>query len=226
MKAQRIRVWDLPTRLFHWALLACVVGSLVSVKIGGNAIAWHFRFGFAILTLVAFRVIWGFIGSRYARFTSFAPNPMAALRYLRGQSSATPGHNPLGAFSVYALLAALAFQAVTGLFANDSIMWDAPLKALVSSDTSDRITTLHRLNRFVLLGLIILHLGAIAFYSRIRKEVLIAPMVGGDRVYDASQPTPLPAEDTVALRLKALAVLVVCAGAVAYLVTQLAPKAG
>ena len=220
MNDRRVRVWDLPTRVFHWALLVCIIGSLVSVKIGGDAIAWHFRFGFAILTLVAFRVIWGFIGSRYARFASFPPNPVAALKYLGGRAEPTPGHNPLGAFSVYGLLAALAFQAGTGLFANDSIMWDGPLRPLVSSDTSDWITRLHRINRFVVLGLIALHLGAIAYYARIRKETLVAPMLGGDREYPAGAALPEAAEDGTGLRLRALIVLVACAVAVGYTVTQ------
>ena len=220
MTDRRVRVWDLPTRFFHWALLVCIIGSLVSVKIGGDAIAWHFRFGFAILTLISFRVIWGFIGSRYARFASFPPNPVSALKYLSGRGEPTPGHNPLGAFSVYALLAALAFQAGTGLFANDSIMWDGPLKSLVSSDTSDLITTLHRRNRFVVIGLIALHLGAIAYYARIKKEALVAPMVGGDREYPHGTPLPEAADDSTGLRLRALIVLVACAVAVGYTVTQ------
>lgn len=221
MSVQRIRVWDLPTRVFHWALLACVVGSLVSVKIGGNAIAWHFRFGYAILALLAFRVVWGFMGSRYARFANFPPNPRAAWRDLTGRSNHTPGHNPLGAFSVYALLAALAAQAGTGLFANDSIMWDGPLKNLISSDTSDFITTVHRINRYVLLGLIGLHLIAIAYYSRVKKEALLAPMLVGDRLYDDSLRTPLAARDDAGARLQALAVFALCTLAVAALVTQL-----
>ncbi len=220
MTDRRVRVWDLPTRFFHWALLVCIIGSLVSVKLGGDAIAWHFRFGFAILTLISFRVIWGFIGSRYARFASFPPNPVSALKYLGGRAESTPGHNPLGAFSVYALLAALAFQAGTGLFANDSIMWDGPLKSLVSSDTSDLITTLHRRNRFVVIGLIALHLGAIAYYARIKKEALVAPMVGGDREYPHGTPLPEAADDSTGLRLRALIVLVACAVAVGYTVTQ------
>ena len=221
MTERRVRVWDLPTRLFHWALLICIIGSLVSVKIGGNAIAWHFRFGFAILTLVAFRVVWGFIGSRYARFSSFPPNPLAAFRYLGGHSQHTPGHNPLGAFSVYALLAALAFQAGTGLFANDSIMWDGPLKALVSGETSDLLTTLHRLNRFVLIGLILVHVGAIVFYSRVKKERLVGPMVTGDRDYPPGAPPPAPALDNMGLRVKALLVLALCGAAVGFMVTQI-----
>ncbi len=224
MQAHRVRVWDLPTRLFHWALFACVIGSLVSVKIGGNAIAWHFRFGYAILALVCFRVVWGFVGPRYARFSSFPPNPMAALRYLRGEAPATPGHNPLGAFSVYALLAALAFQVSTGLFSNDSIMWDGPLKGLVSSSTSDVLTTLHRLNRFVLIGLIVLHLAAITFYTRVKKEPLVAPMLVGDRSHTGDAPPP-SAQDTLAVRLAGLLILAACAGLVAWVLT-LAPSGG
>ncbi len=222
MNDRRIRVWDLPTRLFHWALVICIIGSLVSVKIGGNAVQWHFRFGFAILALVGFRVIWGFIGSRYARFASFPPNPFAALRYLRGQAEHTPGHNPLGAFSVYGLLAALAFQAGTGLFANDSIMWDGPLKNLVSSSTSDLLTTVHRINRFVVLGLIALHVCAILFYTRVRKEQLVAPMLVGDKAYPGTQSLPEAADDSIGLRLKALLILAACAAGVGYIVTRLA----
>jgi cytochrome b len=213
----RVRIWDLPTRLFHWLLAICVAGSLVSVQLGGNAIAWHFRFGYAILALVLFRVIWGWVGPRYARFASFPPDPAAAIASLRGAPHDGAGHNPLGAFSVYALLAALAFQAASGLFANDSIMWDGPLKNLVSSETSDRITTLHRLNRFVLLGLIGLHLAAIAWHALRLRERLVRPMIDGDRRYPPGAPLPEPARDDARIRLVAAALLALCAAAVAAL---------
>lgn len=211
----RVRIWDLPTRAFHWLLAACVTGSIVSVQIGGNAIAWHFRFGYAILALVLFRLIWGWVGPRYARFASFPPHPGAALASLRGAPHDGAGHNPLGAFSVYALLAAVAFQAASGLFANDSIMWDGPLKHLVSSETSDRITTLHRLNRFVLLGLIGLHLAAIAWHALRLRERLVRPMIDGDRRYPPGAPLPEPARDDARIRLGAAALLALCAAAVA-----------
>jgi len=213
----RVRIWDLPTRLFHWLLAICVAGSLVSVQLGGNAIAWHFRFGYAILALVLFRLIWGWVGPRYARFASFPPDPAAAIASLRGAPHDGAGHNPLGAFSVYALLAALAFQAASGLFANDSIMWDGPLKNLVSSETSDRITTLHRLNRFVLLGLIGLHLAAIAWHALRLRERLVRPMIDGDRRYPPGAPLPEPARDDARIRLVAAALLALCAAAVAAL---------
>lgn len=213
----RVRIWDLPTRLFHWLLAVCVAGSLVSVQLGGNAIAWHFRFGYAILALVLFRLIWGWVGPRYARFASFPPDPAAAIASLRGAPHDGAGHNPLGAFSVYALLAALAFQAASGLFANDSIMWDGPLKNLVSSETSDRITTLHRLNRFVLLGLIGLHLAAIAWHALRLRERLVRPMIDGDRRYPPGAALPQPARDDARIRLVAAALLALCAAAVAAL---------
>ena len=215
----RVRIWDLPTRLFHGLLAACVIGSLISVQIGGNAIAWHFRFGYAILALVLFRLVWGWVGPRYARFASFPPNPAAALASLRGAPHDGAGHNPLGAFSVYALLAALAFQAASGLFANDSIMWDGPLKNLVSSEASDRITTLHRLNRYLLLGLIALHLAAIAWHALRRRERLVRPMIEGDRIYPEGAALPPPARDDARVRLTAAALIVGCAAAVAVLLS-------
>ena len=214
-----VRIWDLPTRLFHWALLVCVIGSLVTVKLGGDAIAWHFRFGYAILALLIFRILWGLLGPRYARFGSFPPNPMAALRYLRSEAAPSAGHNPLGAFSVYGLLAVLLVQVGTGLFANDSIMWDGPLKGWVSSATSDWLTTVHRINRYLLLALIGLHLLAIAFYSVVRKESLIKPMIAGDRDYLTAQAPP-PARDDLKLRALAFGLFAAAASAVAWLVKQ------
>lgn len=235
------RVWDLPTRLFHWALAACLAGSLVSINLGGNAVGWHFRFGYAILALLLFRVAWGFVGPRYARFSSFPPSPAAALRYLRGETSEGPGHSPLAAFSVYALLLALAVQAGTGLFANDAIMWDGPLKNLVSNATSDTLTRLHKLNRFVVIGLVLLHLAAIAFYTFVKRRRLVAAMITGDAAVapppgDADTPARgatseapqafEPARDDARVRLKALVVLAASSAAVWALVEFGGPSGG
>lgn len=220
MNTIRTRVWDLPTRVFHWLLVACIVGSIVSVSIGGNAVGWHFRFGYAILALVLFRILWGFVGPRYARFSSFPPSPSAAIAYLRGNAPPRAGHNPLGAFSVYALLVALCVQVATGLFANDDIMWEGPLTHLVSGATSSLLTTVHRVNRFIVFALIVLHLGAIAYYAFVKKEPLVKSMLHGDR--DLHAPLALPAaEDGWRVRATAFA-LVCCCGLVAWvLVTQL-----
>ncbi len=178
MSNQRIRLWDLPTRLFHWLLAGLVVASFVSGKIGGNTMDWHGKFGLAILGLLAFRLVWGFAGSTYARFVSFLPTPAKVLAYLRGQWRGV-GHNPLGAFSVFGLLLLLAFQVGTGLFGNDDIAFRGPLYELISKDLSDRLTGLHKLSVNVLIALVTLHIVAIAFYVRVKKDDLIRPMLTG-----------------------------------------------
>ncbi|MDT3678167.1 MAG: cytochrome b/b6 domain-containing protein [Burkholderiaceae bacterium] len=211
----RVRVWDLPTRLFHWSLTACIVGSIVSAKIGGNAFAWHFRFGYAILALVLFRLAWGFAGPRYARFASFPPNPAAAWRRLRGEGDAAReiGHGPLGALSVYAMLASVALQAGTGLFASDDILWDGPLKDTVSNAMSATLTAVHLVNRYVLIALIVLHLAAITWYARARRRPLVRAMIDGNvplasreaRSQDAWP--PVPAADDAGVRASAALLL-------------------
>lgn len=178
MSKQRIRLWDLPTRLFHWLLAGLVVASFVSGKIGGNAMDWHGKFGLAILGLLAFRLVWGFAGSTYARFVSFLPTPAKVLAYLRGQWRGV-GHNPLGAFSVFGLLLLLASQVGTGLFGNDDIAFRGPLYELIGKDLSDRLTGLHKLSVNVLIALVTLHIVAIAFYVRVKKDDLIRPMLTG-----------------------------------------------
>lgn len=207
----RVRVWDLPTRLCHWAMFACVVGSLVTINLGGNWVGWHFRFGYALLALIVFRVLWGFVGSRWARFSSFPPSPGRAFAYLRGRAASTPGHNPLGALSVYALLAALAVQVGTGLFANDAIMWDGPLRNLVSGATSDWLTGVHKANRIVLLALIAVHVLAIAYYAIARRERLTAAMVVGDK-HDVDPAHGV--DDGAGLRIRALIVAAISVAAV------------
>lgn len=177
--ASRQYVWDLPLRLFHWGLLICIVGSFVTATLGGNLFIWHFRFGYAVIALVLFRVVWGFVGTRFSRFASFPPSPSRAIKYLKGNAVPTLGHNPLGALSVYALLLSLAFQVATGVFSNDGIMWDGPLRNWVTGATSDMITGWHKTNRLVLLGLIGMHFCAIAFYTWVKKESLVKPMITG-----------------------------------------------
>ncbi|MCO5101967.1 MAG: cytochrome b/b6 domain-containing protein [Burkholderiaceae bacterium] len=217
MSAERIRVWDLPTRLFHWALAASIVGSIVSANVGGNAFAWHFRFGHAILALVLFRLAWGFVGPRYARFASFPPKPIAAWRRLRAGRTAADdvGHGPLGALSVYAMLASVALQAGTGLFASDDIMWDGPLKDSVSNRASEALTAVHLVNRYVLIALIVLHLAAIAWYALVRRRPLVRTMIGGDLVRAAAGTNaPRPAADGPGVRAGALALLAASAALV------------
>jgi cytochrome b len=175
---QRIRVWDLPTRLFHWSLVAAVTVAVISGEIGGDWMELHGRAGLFIVGLVTFRLVWGFVGSTYARFRSFVPTPAGLRAYLRGRWKGQ-GHNPLGALSVFALLALLAAQAGTGLFGNDDIAFSGPLAALVDEALSNRLTGLHKQLAYVLLGLLALHVAAIVVYVRLKKDNLIKPMVTG-----------------------------------------------
>jgi len=215
--SHRIRVWDLPTRLFHWALVGLVCGSFVTAKVGGNLMVWHSRLGYAALTLLLFRAVWGVVGSRYARFATFVRGPSAVRAYLRGDPAWVdrPGHNPLGALSVVAMLGAVGLQAATGLFATDEIAFEGPLAARVSEATSLALTTVHGLGEKAILALVALHVLAVAYYRFARGRDLIRPMLTGDA---SAAPGSVPARDDAATRALALVLLAFCAGAVAWLV--------
>ena len=182
-----IRVWDLPIRLFHWLLVIGIVLSFVTVKIGGNALEFHARVGYCVLTLIVFRICWGFIGSYHARFIHFVPSPKGLLSYLAGKAKVRLGHNPLGALSVLALLFSIGLQAVTGLFANDDIAFEGPLAKQVSNGTVQLLTSIHHQNEKVLIILIVIHLGAILYYQKFKGENLIKPMLLGDKEIDPSE---------------------------------------
>lgn len=203
MSQQRLRIWDLPTRLFHWLLVALVTASFVSGQIGGNLMVWHGRCGLAILGLLAFRLVWGVVGSTYARFASFFPTPASVTAYLRGEWRG-PGHNPLGAFSVFGLLGLLAFQVGTGLFANDDIAFQGPLYVLINGDLSDTLSGLHRLSSDLLVVLVVLHLGAIGFYAHVKKDNLVKPMITGWKDADPAQGAPATGGGPLALLLALL----------------------
>jgi len=212
----QVRVWDLPTRLFHWALLALVVFSFVSVKLGGFWMDWHMRSGYAVLALVVFRILWGFAGSRYARFASFVRRPSEIIGYLRGRVEHGAGHSPLAAVSVLVLLGVLLAQAGTGLFSNDGNFTEGPLARLVSGATSERLSTIHRFGEWALYALVGLHVAAIAYYTTFRRVALVRPMITGDR-FDVDAPS---ADDGLAMRLRALALAVASAALVAFIVTR------
>jgi cytochrome b len=183
----RVWVWDLPTRLFHWLLVVCVAGSVVTGLLGGNLMAWHGRLGIAVVGLLVFRVAWGFLGSTHARFDDFFPTPARLRAYLRGTWQGS-GHNPLGALSVFALLFLLAWQAGSGLFSNDDIAFDGPLVDLVDKATSDGLAGLHRQGLWWVVGLVTLHVGAVAFYRLVRGRDLVGPMVRGWKPGEPERP--------------------------------------
>ncbi len=177
-----MKVWDLPLRLFHWLLVIAVAGALVTVALGGNWMLWHERFGLAVVGLVAFRLVWGVIGSTHARFVSFFPTPGRLVDHFRGRWHG-PGHTPLGALSVMAMLMLFGFQAVSGLFATDDIAFSGPLARQVSSALSSELSRWHRWTEELIYLLIALHLLAIAYY-RLRGKPLVAAMIHGRKPAD------------------------------------------
>ncbi len=215
-----VRVWDLPTRLFHWTLAIALIFSVVSAKTGGNAMVWHFRCGYLILTLLGFRIVWGLVGGRWSRFASFIYAPATLLRYLRG--AARPGehldvgHSPLGAFSVFGLLAILLLQVSTGLFADDEIASAGPLTALVSGATVKLATGWHKqYGQWIVIALALMHIAAVLFYLFAKKRNLIVPMVSGDKALAGDVPA---AADGARQRLIALIVVAAAAAGVAWIV--------
>lgn len=161
-----VRVWDAPTRLFHWLLAACVIGLVISAQIGGTAMEWHFRLGYTVFSLLLFRAVWGLVGGHWSRFRSFLYTPGQVLAYLggRGDPNHSVGHNPLGAFSVIALLGFLFLQVGSGLISDDEIAAAGPLTRFVSSELVSMATFYHKeVGKLILLTLVALHLLAIAF---------------------------------------------------------------
>lgn len=218
----QVRVWDLPTRIFHWALAACVVASVVTGQVGGAAMDWHFRIGYAVLALLLFRLGWGLVGGHWSRFSSFLYSPSTLLRYLRGQGGPelSVGHNPLGAGSVFALLFFLLAQVATGLISDDEIASSGPLTSLVPGTWVSQATGYHSsIGKLVLIGLVALHLAAIVFYLWRKRENLVRPMLLGDKEVEQLQPS---SRDDARTRLLALVLLAICAGLVALLL-KLAP---
>ena len=198
-----VHIWDLPTRLFHWALVVCIVGAFVSVKLGGLYMDWHVRFGCTALGLILFRLLWGIFGPRYARFAQFLRGPAAVASYLKG-GVAPAGHNPLGALSVVALLLVIGFQAASGLFSTDDIMTQGPLFGHVSEAFAAAMTSWHKLNEWVIIGLVALHLVAVAWHALVRRKRLVRAIITGKvDAKDVPAGTP-PTQDGIAIWLRAL----------------------
>ena len=219
-----VRIWDLPTRLFHWALAGCVVALVVTAKVGGGAMEWHFLLGYAVLALLVFRIVWGLVGGRWSRFAAFVYSPSRLLGYLKGVAHPEDGvgHNPLGALSVFGMLAVLVAQVATGLLSDDEIAFAGPLTRFVSNAVVGQATGYHKeIGQYLVMGLVALHLLAVLFYVLVRRERLVRPMVHGDKTLPA--PTT-PSRDDAASRALALVVLA-ASGALAWWVSTLAGAA-
>ncbi len=209
-----VRVWDLPTRIFHWSLVVCVAGLFITVNIGGDWIQWHFKLGYAVLTLLLFRIVWGFVGGRWSRFVSFIYAPSTIVAYFkgRGKPEHSVGHNPMGAGSVFAILIILLLQVASGLFSDDEIANQGPLYTLVSSAWVSTATWYHKeVGSNIVIALVVLHIAAILFYFFKKKDNLITPMVSGDKALDIQV---APSRDDAVSRTVAALVLVLCAATV------------
>lgn len=215
-----VRVWDLPTRIFHWALVVCVVALVTSAQIGGEAMPWHFRFGYAVLSLLLFRFVWGVVGGHWSRFASFFYSPATVFRYVKGyrQPEHAIGHNPMGAASVFALLGFLLIQVASGLISDDEIAATGPLAKFVSNATVSIATFYHKdIGKLILIGLVVLHIGTILFYLFKRGENLVRPMILGDKM---SKIVAQSSRDDARSRTLAAAVFLGCAALVAWMVSQ------
>jgi cytochrome b len=214
-------VWDLPLRLFHWLLVLCMTASWATAEGGFDWMQIHIYLGYATIGLLLFRIMWGFIGPRHARFASFLAGPSGIWRYAKGLAAGTMiqtvGHNPLGGIMVIVMLVLVGFQAATGLFASDDIVWTGPYNGAVSEATADKLTSLHHLNFNIILAAVALHLMAIAFYFLVKKQNLVGAMLHGKKSADF---VPVHEAITRSELVKALIVIVISVGLVYWLVSS------
>lgn len=217
-----IRVWDLPTRLFHWALAFCVISLIITGMRGGAAMEWHLRLGYCVSALLLFRIVWGFVGGYWSRFVQFFYSPITILNYLRGKSvpAHEVGHNPLGSLSVWGLLIILTAQIATGLMSDDEIATQGPLAKFVANTSSLLATSYHKhWGKWIIMTLVVLHIAAILFYLMKKKQNLIRPMLSGDKTMSDAPQLPT-SQDGTAQRITALIIFAVISLGVAYCVQR------
>ncbi|PUE50183.1 cytochrome B [Limnohabitans sp. 2KL-17] len=179
-----VRIWDLPTRVFHWSLAVCVVGLVITGNVGGDAMAWHFRLGYAVLTLVLFRLVWGVFGGYWSRWSQLPVSPTSVLAYTQVSTSTRhlAGHSPLGSWSVLALMLFLSLQVATGLVSDDEIANMGPLSSLVPDAWVSLATSWHKnWGKLILIVLVVSHLLAIAWYRWGKQQPLVPAMWHGDK---------------------------------------------
>jgi cytochrome b len=208
-----LKVWDLPVRLFHWAIVLLILAAWLSQEL--DQMELHMWIGRTILTLLLFRIVWGFIGSDTARFGRFLRSPVAGLRHLGRLRQREPdreiGHNAAGGWMVLLMLLLLGVQAGTGLFSNDDGDTEGPLMPLVSKDQSDALSHIHSLNFKLIEGAIVLHVVAIAAYGLLKRQDLVRPMISGKKLLPSDAAAP-----RLANPLLALVTLIVAAAVVAW----------
>jgi cytochrome b len=212
-----IRIWDLPTRIFHWALALAVIGLVITGNVGGNAMVWHFRLGYCVASLLIFRIVWGFVGGFWSRWKQFTLSPMRLKDHVFSKSSESNylGHNPSGSLSVLVIVLFLIAQVGSGLISDDEIANAGPLTHLVSEKTIQWATYWHtEIGKAIILLLVLIHVLAIAWYFYRKKINLLGPMLTGDKATTENAPS---SNDRPLDWLKALFVM----GLSAYLIYRL-----
>jgi cytochrome b len=219
-KATR-RVWDWPVRVFHWLLVLSVLAAYVTHRLGIEYFKYHLWCGYLVIVLVTFRIIWGLIGTRHARFHHFVRGPATTVRYglelLRGTHTPYVGHNPLGALMVIALLVSLLVQALTGLVANDEIFNTGPLYGYVTPERSLDLTSIHRQLFYWIAAFIALHVVAVLVHLIFKKENLVHALITGHK-----PAAHVPEHEEISSSRSVLAVLIVVAlaGVLAWIVSK------
>jgi cytochrome b len=223
-------VWDLPLRVFHWLFAASILASWATAEAGFEWMKVHMRLGYWMIGLLLFRIVWGFVGPRHARFSSFLKGPRTVWHYARGlgakagEAVVSVGHNPLGGLMVILMLLLAAFQATTGLFATDDIAWSGPYNASVSDSLAHRLTALHHANFNLILGAMVLHVLAIGYYAKVKRQNLVPAMLTGWKPAEA-----VPASEAISSSelVKAAIIIALSAGAVYWLLSAApAPPSG
>lgn len=214
-----VRIWDLPTRVFHITLLLLIAGMYVTGNVGEDWMRFHFLLGYAVFTLILFRLVWGFVGGYWSRFSNFIPTPRRLFQYVRtlrlNAHQQAVGHNPLGALSVLAFLLVILAQVITGFCSDNEISSAGPWTALISGQWVGWATRYHTdIGQVLLLFLIGLHVATVLFYKFFKQEDLIVPMLKGNKTLSIDTPS---SKDNAPTRCGALVVLVGCA----YLVYRL-----
>ncbi|WP_428242191.1 cytochrome b/b6 domain-containing protein [Gynuella sp.] len=183
------KVWDPSIRIFHWATVAIIGGLWYTGEQGGDLIYLHQTLGFSLAALVLYRIIWGFWGSRYARFREFVRGPGTILSYLPSMFRRNDGHrhlshNPMGGIAVLTILGLILAQLITGMMSTDDIMFDGPFVSLVSSDISDIARDLHGWIFAILQIVVVIHVLAVVWHQRFKGEPLIQSMIHGSKPYE------------------------------------------
>jgi cytochrome b len=216
-----VAVWDRAVRVVHWLFVVLLVVLIATGLAGDDWLVWHMRAGYSMLTLVLFRVLWGFCGSRNARFRVFLRGPRAVGRYARSLARRArevhATHNPLGAWMVVALLGALLAQCVLGLFTNDDVLYEGPLARHITKALSDALSSLHRRGWWVIVALACVHIGAVAAYYVLLRDNLMRPMFSGRKRLPSSHADPSSASASMG---RAAGLLALCALGVWWLVTK------